>query len=219
MGEGDSLLAAILRNPEDDLTRLIYADWLEEQGEEAYASFIRVQIYLARGHGSAAERRQWERLQRELLGQYQEEWVQPLRAILNVPAGEWGGWVFRRGFAEYFHLPAAVLLQHGAALAAQTPLRSIYVHPCSGQEFAQLVRQPWFKQIIEVYAPQTVLSLAAVMELLERSQTESLRQLVAGGVSGEVDDYWLHALRERFGIELHRVIPQLPPARSRFFAA
>jgi uncharacterized protein (TIGR02996 family) len=219
MGERESLLAAILRNPEDDLPRLIYADWLEERGEEAYATFIRVQIHLARGQGSAAERRNWERLQRELLQQYEEEWVQPLRAILNLPAGEWGGWVFRRGFAEYFHLPAAILLRHGAALAAQTPLRAIYVHPCSSPEFAQLVQQPWFRQIVEVYAPQTLLSLSAVIALLESRSAEPLRRLVVGGASGDVDDYWLHACRERFGVQLHRVIPQLPPARSRFYAA
>lgn len=219
MTEREALLAVILREPEDDLPRLIYADWLEERGEVAYAAFIRVQLNLARGAGSPVERRSWERLQRELLLQHEEEWVEPLRQVLNLPVGVWGGWVFRRGFAEYFHMPAAVLQRFGAALATRTPLRSIYLHPCSAQEFAQLVRQPWFGQIAEVYAPQTLLHLPAVIALLESRYTQRLRHLEVGGASGDVDDYWLLACRERFGVRLHRVIPPLPPARSRFYAA
>lgn len=219
MTEREALLAAIVREPEDDLPRLIYADWLEERGEAAYAAFIRVQLRLVRGSGSLAERRSWERQQRELLLRHEEEWVQPLREVLNLPAGVWGGWVFRRGFAEYFHLPAAVLQRYGSALAARTPLRSLYVHPCSAPEFAELVRQPWFGQIAEVYAPQTLLHLPAVIALLDSPYTQRLRHLGVGGASGDVDDYWLHACRERFGVQLHRVIPQLPPARSRFYAA
>lgn len=41
------LLAAILADPADDTSRLVYADWLEENGDEARAEFIRVQIKLA----------------------------------------------------------------------------------------------------------------------------------------------------------------------------
>lgn len=39
-----SLLAAVLANPEDDLPRLVMADWLEEQGHAPSAGFIRKQI-------------------------------------------------------------------------------------------------------------------------------------------------------------------------------
>jgi uncharacterized protein (TIGR02996 family) len=37
-----ALLEAILETPEDDLPRLAYADWLEENGEEARADFLRL---------------------------------------------------------------------------------------------------------------------------------------------------------------------------------
>jgi uncharacterized protein (TIGR02996 family) len=43
------LLAAILANPDDDTVRLVYADYLQEHGDEDRAEFIRVQIELARG--------------------------------------------------------------------------------------------------------------------------------------------------------------------------
>lgn len=40
-------LAEIMASPEDDVPRLIFADWLEEHGDEARAEFIRVQVELA----------------------------------------------------------------------------------------------------------------------------------------------------------------------------
>src|SRR5262245_50345394 len=46
--EGESLLRAIRQAPEDDDLRLVYADWLEEQGRLERAEFIRVQIERAR---------------------------------------------------------------------------------------------------------------------------------------------------------------------------
>lgn len=39
--DGDLLLKAILENPAEDTPRLVYADWLEEQGQGERAAFIR----------------------------------------------------------------------------------------------------------------------------------------------------------------------------------
>lgn len=47
MTTGDALLQAILDEPDADDLRLIYADWLEDHGEEERAEFIRVQCELA----------------------------------------------------------------------------------------------------------------------------------------------------------------------------
>ena len=44
MTDGQRLLRRILECPGDDAVRLIYSDWLEEQGEEERAEFIRNQI-------------------------------------------------------------------------------------------------------------------------------------------------------------------------------
>lgn len=41
MSNGDALLRAILLNPADDTARLVYADWLQENGQEQWAQFIR----------------------------------------------------------------------------------------------------------------------------------------------------------------------------------
>jgi uncharacterized protein (TIGR02996 family) len=55
--ERDALLAAICADPEDDTPRLVFADWLDENGSPAWAELIRVECELARlaNDGSGAE--------------------------------------------------------------------------------------------------------------------------------------------------------------------
>lgn len=48
MTDRDAFLAAIVARPADDLPRLVFADWLDEQGEAARAEFVRVQCELAK---------------------------------------------------------------------------------------------------------------------------------------------------------------------------
>lgn len=44
MTEREALHAAVLESPEDNLPRLVFADWLEENGEQVRAEFIRTSI-------------------------------------------------------------------------------------------------------------------------------------------------------------------------------
>ena len=56
--ERDAFLSRIAEEPDDDTVRLVFADWLEEQGDEPRARFIRLQVEAARlssGFGRAAE--------------------------------------------------------------------------------------------------------------------------------------------------------------------
>ena len=48
MTHAEAFLQAILEDPADDAPRLIYADWLEENGDAGRADFIRIQCELAR---------------------------------------------------------------------------------------------------------------------------------------------------------------------------
>jgi uncharacterized protein (TIGR02996 family) len=47
LDEREALVLAVFAEPNDDLPRLIYADWLEEHGESNFAEIIRVQCALA----------------------------------------------------------------------------------------------------------------------------------------------------------------------------
>src|SRR5437867_2252124 len=46
--DSDALFRAICEEPWEDTPRLVYADWLDEQGDAARAEFIRVQIEFAK---------------------------------------------------------------------------------------------------------------------------------------------------------------------------
>ena len=46
MSDEQALLRAIRAAPEDDTVRLVYADWLEENGQPERAEFIRLECEL-----------------------------------------------------------------------------------------------------------------------------------------------------------------------------
>ncbi|MCE9567818.1 MAG: TIGR02996 domain-containing protein [Planctomycetes bacterium] len=79
--DADAFVCAILRNPAEVTTRLIFADWLEEQGDPsnvAWAHFIRLNAEIAKCPANSYERPKLERQRTELAAQ--------LRATLSIPA-------------------------------------------------------------------------------------------------------------------------------------
>src|SRR5687768_2731314 len=48
LSDRDALLAAIRANPEEDPPRLVFADWLDENGDPGRAEFVRLQCELSR---------------------------------------------------------------------------------------------------------------------------------------------------------------------------
>lgn len=71
-------LRSIVESPEDDGPRLLFADWLEEQGEGDRAEFIRVQCELARRPEAGARLVQLALRERELLARHEHTWLGPL---------------------------------------------------------------------------------------------------------------------------------------------
>jgi uncharacterized protein (TIGR02996 family) len=102
----DAFLQAILADPDDDATRLVYADWLEERGDPR-GEFMRTQCALARWREGSPGRPQMEARERELLERHQDAWLGTLRPLL-------ASWTFRRGFLDTVAVPASVYLQHAA---------------------------------------------------------------------------------------------------------
>src|SRR6478672_7525843 len=87
---------SIQEAPEDDAPRLIYADWLEEQGgaaQTARAEFIRVQCELARLPEDSDRRAALEKREGALWKKHGKEWRAPLRPFSPKI-------LFRRGFPD-----------------------------------------------------------------------------------------------------------------------
>src|SRR5438874_4033845 len=98
MSDHDALLRAICESPRDDLPRLVYADWLEENGRPDHAAFIRTDVEMARRPEWDADRLRHEAgLDRKAFFA-RHPWA---RAVFDgLPGGyEWTGTpIVRRGF-------------------------------------------------------------------------------------------------------------------------
>jgi uncharacterized protein (TIGR02996 family) len=120
MSDADSLLAAIVADPEDDLPRLAYADWLDENGDPDRAEFIRVQIELAKLSGGDSRRGPLAEREAALLAAHAAAWSKGLtKAGLKAPQ-------FRRGFVERASLgDVSRFLRQADALFRREPIREI----------------------------------------------------------------------------------------------
>lgn len=82
-----AFLRAIAENPHEDLPRLLYADWLEEQGdteEQLRAEFIRVQCALERSTPADEQHRPMRQREQELFEQLWPILVRPLRTVFQL---------------------------------------------------------------------------------------------------------------------------------------
>ena len=128
MSDREAFLRAIRANPDDDTTRLVFADWLDEHGEPERAEFIRVQCELEPIRYRIDNPRALELHNREeqLLRARGEEW-QGTDHLLTNPADF--GPVFRRGFPDYACLSLDTFLKNGEALFAANPtLREVALY-------------------------------------------------------------------------------------------
>jgi uncharacterized protein (TIGR02996 family) len=111
-----AFLRDIKERPDDDTPRLVYADWLDEQGDADRAEFIRVQCELERGPDDAPVSELRKRA-RALEKKYARRWLPPTLLAWNGKKGEqlkkwtakeyteWSSrpiaeWSFRRGFLD-----------------------------------------------------------------------------------------------------------------------
>ena len=193
MTPDNPFLKALLTDPEDDTLRLAMADWLDENGDATRAEFIRTQIELARGVANRARRIELEARQSKLLFAHDAEWVAPLAEVLRCKPGEWGGWVFRRGFVEYFRLKARTVLTHGFRLVQLTPVRELYLEADTGV-LAELWSQPWVRSLTHVYEIRVTEAVAEAM--ISSPHLSNLRYLYV--LHGEMSSSVARRFRERF---------------------
>jgi uncharacterized protein (TIGR02996 family) len=117
MTDREALLRAVCENPDDDLPRLVFADWLEEHDEPERAEFIRLQIEIA---SASPSHRGWKRINDRIQQLLQQAtWSpRPGRDLDCV----WGA--YRRGFVEDLWMDDAdPLFEEPTAYFDQTPIR------------------------------------------------------------------------------------------------
>lgn len=97
--DGAAFLAGVRANPGEDLPRLIYADWLQEQGQDERAELIRVQceIFRLRLQGTPAIYHPHEPDAAEKFHQLKNREVE---LLTQLPWQRGDGFILRRGFVE-----------------------------------------------------------------------------------------------------------------------
>jgi uncharacterized protein (TIGR02996 family) len=118
MSDRAALFEAVLDAPGDDAPRLVFADWLDENGEPERAELIRLQIEAARTPFYEPRYDALNRRADALIAGHGPAWRLP-----NLRAGDQ---IFRRGFVEEITVFPDVFHQTGEALFRLTPLR--YAH-------------------------------------------------------------------------------------------
>jgi uncharacterized protein (TIGR02996 family) len=138
MTDEDAFLKAICDQPDEDMPRLAFADWLDERGGDvnaAWAELIRVQVSLARGAG--ADREQLAARERDLSPVVAAAW--PTR--LGFPDGlYWQNW--SRGFPLAVSARGAFVRAARPVFAGRIPLREFSLKGATDAGLLEFVTWP-----------------------------------------------------------------------------
>ena len=118
----ESFIREIAENPTDDIPRLVFADWLEEHGDER-GEFIRVQCQLAKLDEFDPQRYDLESRELQLIRQRSKGWARPFRGLAK-------SWTYRRGLVDGIRIDTQTFLNHKDELFANAPIQSVdFVRP------------------------------------------------------------------------------------------
>ncbi len=121
MGEREALLRAVCENPDDDLPRLVFADWLEEYGDPDRAEFIRGEIELDRQPGYPDDfGSEHDGLNSKLIAYLKKwEWRRDLAVGGDIEV------VWSRGFVDTLRCGTRDWLESGVTVLGTNPVRKV----------------------------------------------------------------------------------------------
>ncbi|MBN9119669.1 MAG: TIGR02996 domain-containing protein [Planctomycetes bacterium] len=171
-----ALLRAIRDMPDEDTPRLVYADYLDEEGQSARAEFIRVQVELAGLPEGDPRRNALEDREHELLAEHECDWL----GVAPGDADELTEWAFARGFVEEVAASPYFMREPGADLCAAHPVRRWRVQ--SGQDnmpedLKEAGQRGWFARLEAVDLSGWYTALGELSGFLGRSNFGRLREL------------------------------------------
>jgi uncharacterized protein (TIGR02996 family) len=147
-----ALIEAVRAEPEDDLVRLAYADWLAEHGQDERAELIRVQLALQ----TDGLNRSLLARARDIIGRRRAEWLGPLDC----------DWLhFRRGMVvarwesvQHFQQGSARLEDAGDPTWI---VERRFSSRCNDAEVRDVVRAPGYSRLTRLHLEGSVTTAAA----------------------------------------------------------
>jgi len=131
--EGD-LLAMIAKAPKDDAPRLVYADWLLEQGN-GFGEFIEVSCKLAPLDFDDPTYDETQAKADKLEKKHAKAWLEPIRPFIR-------SWAFERGMISRVTCDAALFTQAADAIALRAPRAMIELTGLKKKDVAALAKTP-----------------------------------------------------------------------------
>jgi uncharacterized protein (TIGR02996 family) len=165
-----AFLEDITENPDDDAPRLIYADWLDDNGQADRAEFIRLQCALARLSEDDPNKQELQTREKALLLDHERDWLGALGSVAER-------WAFRRGFLQAVALSADTFLKHADAIFAAGPVREVRLHRAEGRT-AALADCPHLDRVVALSLAGSPIGAAGLDELLSSAYLGGLRVLL-----------------------------------------
>ena len=175
-GMAKCFLDDIVAHIDEDTPRLVYADWLQENGQDERAEFIRVQVERARLPAWDAAQVRLRLREAELLKRHGEAWLAELPV---VEGARWEG--FRRGIvAEVSFASFEAMRASAHACRAVAPVEAVTVHWPRRRE-ANRATEP-IAELRELSLTGRPTSVEEVGWLADSPQLSTLRSLTARGL-------------------------------------
>jgi len=197
--EHDALRAAVLADPDDDLPRLVFADWLDESGDPDRARFVRSQVALA-------ALPEWDP-RAVALRRTQSDWnvSQSMHRDLPTLSADRGlHWVaqdlFRRGFGHYAQVPILQALQRELPrLLHAVPIQRLGLYGATLEQWKEFAASPWLPSIREIDFDGIGVPSEAMRELCASPGTTGIRALrfrscVSHAMPVVLEQLWLSPL-------------------------
>jgi len=156
MSDEAALLAAIFAHPEEDTPRLVYADWLDEQGGKANAEraeYIRLECELAQideddiSRETSARQKVLSARSNEIEERYRKAWGAALVGRKGPLRGRGCFFHFRRGFPGNAYAPADRLIAEGDTLFSVAPITELDVTDVAPDNLEPLLERPWMANV------------------------------------------------------------------------
>ncbi|VTR92373.1 Repeat-companion domain protein OS=Isosphaera pallida (strain ATCC 43644 / DSM 9630 / IS1B) GN=Isop_0537 PE=4 SV=1 [Gemmata massiliana] len=166
----EPFLKAICDNPDDDTVRLVYADWLEENGDPERAEFIRLQIaYPSRPAEFDAGYARMEELRKLHSGKWRAE----LPQVNGVTYGQ-----FRRGFLDRVTFRNFQgFVARGDKLLAQIPACEVRLAQIQAGDIGTLLSSPHVSRITLVRINAGIASPVVIERLVTTEWEWGLQEL------------------------------------------
>jgi uncharacterized protein (TIGR02996 family) len=127
MNNETAFIQSILADPDDDAHRLVFADWLEDNGQPERAAFIRAQVRLATMAEDDPDRSALLRDEAAYLPHAQGELIAQERPAWLAKLPDWAakGLTYERGLPARLRLTARRFAEEAAAIMAVVPVQHV----------------------------------------------------------------------------------------------